>query len=1030
MMKKQLLLSTLALAVGISATSYLYLQKKESKSYTERIEKSADEEAFFPTYYYKDENGEVNPAKRIEILNKIRHRASRASALGLDIVFRGPDNVGGRTRAILELYGAPDTLLAGGVTGGLFVSYNGGATWMPHAQFQNQDSNTSIISSLFQDTLTGTIYVGSGSSFDAGGNSGMSVPGFGMYRSTDNGQTFTHITSTTPMDQFGGGNDFGGNFGESWLAINRIAVATNGDIYAATHRGLQVSRDNGETWENPIYVDDNFTIPNNGVCNDVKTTKSGKVVVSFGNSVYISETGEDQTFIEVNDNGLPTSGSQRTVVDVYQNDDDIIYVAFTSSGESSLLGVWKTTNGGETWNRVLVPFDDFSPYCSAAQCQGDYDACIAVSPTDPDVIFIGGVEIWRYDGSLTRVASEFGSPPLSDVLPFYVHADKHYFHFSPNNPNRLYVTTDGGISMTMNKGETWQGLNKGYTTTQFYGIAFAPYGGVLLGGTQDNGSLAILNDNLNDPNYAVQASGGDGFDAAISQIGGFYFTTSQYGVLYRGEQGLPGALISDQDRSSPFWTIVKLWEKTDDKTSKDSIVFNNDSIEQSIDVSNGAVRSYQATIDPIQPAARVLKRSIRVYSGDQYFSNANTESETELLGDGDGSVVFEEDGSFTVDVTFDEAPSENSNIFVQYAVSYKANDVLIIESENLNANLAEFTFEHRLENALNPGDQLLIQDPVQSLVAKSIAGGVGFYRDLLNIQATPELIEVTQVPGDVNVVEFTPDGDVAYIGAGNSVVRVSNLNELYTDEDVSKLVVTNLFNANFGWVSGISIDPTDDSRIVVSVANYGGTANVVEITDAKTGSGIERNIHGDLPPFPVFDVEIDMHDPNLIVAGTEFGIWATSDASGTSVSWTDENNELTYVPTFDVRQQQLPFDQASNSGMYYFGTYGRGIWETGTLVGIREFTDFAASEDAISDFKVYPNPISDVGTIEYTTSFNGNVDIRIFDINGRMVNSWQQISTNGKNRMDFNVSQMRSGAYFVTIDANGKTESAKFMVMK
>lgn len=1026
MMKKQLLFTGLALAFGVSATSYLYLEKKSDKAYTERAA-AIEEEHFSLAHLRLDQNGELNPLSRVQALESVSHRASRATPIGLNFSFRGPDNVGGRTRALIELIGKPDTLLAGGMTGGLFVSKNGGAYWQPHPQFQNLATSSAIVSSIAQDTVTGTIYVGTGSSFDAGGTNLIEMPGYGMYKSEDNGVTFTHIESTVPENRL--------DYGDLWTAINRIAIAPNGDIYAATESGLWASKDGGDSWFNPIYSDPNFTIPATGVCADVVTTKAGRVIAAFSTgAIHISDDGEDKSFVRPENSGLPTGGIMRSVLAMY--DDDIMYVGYTSSADQSLQGIYKTIDGGETWSNILTPFDDFTPYCSSAQCQGDYDACLAVSPIDPNTIFIGGVEIWRFDGSLTRVASEGGAPPASDVLPFYVHADKHFIYFSPNDPRRMYVSSDGGITMTMNRGRTWQGINKGYSTTQFYGVAFAPEGGVLLGGTQDNGSLAIPNDNLNDPFYGVQANGGDGFDADISQASGIYFATSQYGVLVRGENNLPSAALEpNQDRSSPFWTVTKLWESTNDPTSQDSIIFNNDSIEQSIAVSNGAVKAYRETIAPVQAAAKIIRNSIRVFSGDQRFSNKL--DATALVGDGTGSVIFEDDGSFTVDVSFTDVPSENSNIFVQYAVRYKANDILIIESDNLNANLTSFFFEHRLENALNPGDKVIIQDPVQSLVAKSVASGLGMYRGVLNMQELPELITIQGVGGGMNGIEFSSDGGIAYVASNSAVYRVRGLHQLYTQEDADRLyasdtstLVTNIFSANGGQVTGLSIDPNDDGRLIVAVSGYGNDENVVELTNATSGSATRRVLHGDLPLIPVYDIEIDANDPNLVLIGTEFGIWASKDVSASSVEWTDENNSLTYVPIFDIRQQRLPFDQAKNSGVYYIGTYGRGIWESSSLVGIGDFPNFDKGEGAISNFKVYPNPISDVGTIEYETSFNGNATITIYDLNGRVVKSWNDRAASGTNRSPFNASTLRSGSYFATLEVNGQSEASKFIVLK
>src|SRR5690606_10019429 len=123
--------------IALSATSALYLQS--DKAYQARSDENAQTSEPNPMEWaWVDlRTGEHNPMARLEVQNMLRHNVSRTGELDLQFEMRGPDNVGGRTRAMVELKGKPDTLFAGGVTGGLWVSYNAGGTWEPHEQFEN-----------------------------------------------------------------------------------------------------------------------------------------------------------------------------------------------------------------------------------------------------------------------------------------------------------------------------------------------------------------------------------------------------------------------------------------------------------------------------------------------------------------------------------------------------------------------------------------------------------------------------------------------------------------------------------------------------------------------------------------------------------------------------------------------------------------------------------------------------------------------------------------------------------------------------
>lgn len=981
--------------------------------------------------------GKYDPGLRNKVFSTMLNRADRSGALGLEFANYGPDNVGGRTRAILELYGKPDTMLVGSVTGGLFVSYDAGATWQPHNQFQNLDSSSSIISCIHQDTITRKIYVGTGSSFDEYGNqAGIAWPGFGIYVSEDEGVTFTHLSATTPDNRFSTG-------GNSWLAVNRIRTDIEGNIYAATEMGLKKSSDGGASWEDVVFIDPNQTIPSSARFADVATTGDGKVIASTATGpVYVSPDGEAGTFVQVNSGGLPAS-ARRTVLAVTPQDDDMIYVMFINSN-ACLDGIYQSTNGGETWSRLLAPHDNFVPMAQGTVCdganigQGVYDAALGVSPLDKNTIFIGGVELWRYDGNLTRIATEGGQPPFQDVMPNYVHADKHYVYFSPNDPSRMYVTSDGGIAMSVNRGNTWTGLNKGYVSTQLYSVAHANDLSLVMGGSQDNGTLIVLGDNENDPKVGYSVFGNDGIDCDMSQISQIVFASSQEGLVVRVDAGqrngtsFAAGFLSGMGSGGPFHTVVKLWENPNDLTSKDSIEFSVDNSEIALAVSNGIIRNYNETVYPLQSSAIVIPSTIQVYSGDQELIIAA--DETTLVGDGEGSIAFNADGSFEVNVTFTKAPAENSNIYVSFDQRFEANSVIVLESGNLNSGLTSYAFEHRLENDLNPGDLLKVQDPVQSLLAVNSFGGLSIYRNVLNFLKTPVPITINNINGTVTCVEFANDGNHAFVGTSSGTVfRISGLNNLYTAADADDLDIQTLNGASMGGggVTGLAIDPNDNNRLIVTGGGYNVSDRVKLTTNALAASPTFVNVHGNLPPMPVYDAEIDRNDPGIVLLGTEFGIWATANVNdGIATSWSDENSALSYIPVYDVRQQSLPWDRAKNSGVYFIGSHGRGFWESTSLVGLPELDPAPTSKDAISNFRIYPNPMMGQGYMEFNSSVSGMVTLKVYDINGRQVKAWQERVAAGTNKLSINMGLVQSGTYYATLENGNSRSVAKFMVLR
>ncbi len=140
----------------------------------------------------------------------------------------GPNNVGGRTRALLIHPTNPSVMYAAGVSGGVWKTTNGGALWTPLADLM---ANLAVNSLAMDPKNPNVIYAGTGEGyFNIDG-----IRGAGVFKTTDGGATWTRLASTTTAD---------------FYYVNDIVVspASSQRLYAATGAGVFRSLDDGASW--------------------------------------------------------------------------------------------------------------------------------------------------------------------------------------------------------------------------------------------------------------------------------------------------------------------------------------------------------------------------------------------------------------------------------------------------------------------------------------------------------------------------------------------------------------------------------------------------------------------------------------------------------------------------------------------------------------------------------------------------------------------------------------------------------------
>ncbi|HEY2849820.1 MAG TPA: hypothetical protein VGI97_08080 [Gemmatimonadaceae bacterium] len=377
-----------------------------------------------------------------------------------------PINVGGslaytgRINSIALHPTDPLTLYVGTATGGVWKTTNGGASWAPLTDAQ---CGLAMGSVALDPKNPQIVYAGTGEanfSLD-------SYQGCGMLVSIDGGATWTNTGTTT--------------IGTSAVSKIIVDTATAGStsttvVLAATEGGLFRSANSGTTW----------TQVKAGVFTDlVASPTAGTYYAAAG---YIFGTGSNGVYKSVDDGAtwtvLPgTTGALFPAADVGRiglavtaATPEVLYATVQNTSTFGLLGVWKSTDGGTTWNSVTAT----GASCSS-QCW--YDMYLAVNPARPDTIYFGGFNLYRSTDGGGTFSAITGSTNT-------VHVDQHALVFDPQRPDTMYIGNDGGIYRTDNGGTTWTTLNTNLAITQFYaGISFNPINASdILGGAQDNGT--------------------------------------------------------------------------------------------------------------------------------------------------------------------------------------------------------------------------------------------------------------------------------------------------------------------------------------------------------------------------------------------------------------------------------------------------------------------------------------------------------------------------------------------------------------
>jgi photosystem II stability/assembly factor-like uncharacterized protein len=485
----------------------------------------------------------------------------------LDFRLVGPFR-GGRSTAVTGVRGQPRTFYMGSTGGGVWKTTDGGATWRnvsdrvqekPYVPptVMGEVAPGTALSEFFQEPGRQTpaqtreragdgfrtasvgaiavapsdpnvVYVGMGSACIRGNVS----PGDGVYKSTDAGETWHRLGLAETQH----------------IARIRVHPEDPDVVYVAAlghafgpnpERGVFRTTDGGRHWRKVLFVSDQA-----GAVDLVMDASNPRVLYAAtyeqlrqpwtaisggpGSGIYKSIDGGD-TWRKLTE-GLPEGMLGRIGLALSAANPHRLWALVESKDN---WGVYRSDDAGRSFRKLSSDRNLIQ--------RGWYFTHIFADPRDASTVYVLNVQAWR---------SEDGGKTFTPLRT--PHGDNHDLWISPDDPQVMIESNDGGANVTYNGGRTWS-TQANQPTAEIYRLTVDnqfPYW--LYGGQQDNSSVAI-------PSRTLGGSGigrEDWYIAAGCESGYVAVDPRDHDITYGG---CFGGYIGRYDRALDYEQDVSPW---------------------------------------------------------------------------------------------------------------------------------------------------------------------------------------------------------------------------------------------------------------------------------------------------------------------------------------------------------------------------------------------------------------------------------------------------------------------------------------
>jgi photosystem II stability/assembly factor-like uncharacterized protein len=302
---------------------------------------------------------------------------------------RGPGNYSGRARCVLVDVADVNqrTWLVGSASGGIWRSTDAGASW---ANVTPNVPNLAISTIAQSPANARVMYAGTGEGAFGGGISGIN--GSGMLKSTDGGLTWQILPSTVPSLQ-----------NQNFLNVNRIIVDPRNEniLVAATSNGsfqrftasIMRSEDGGNSWQRAFAPN---AFPQQVIAAPSNFNRQYATINFFGiaRSDDAGRSWRMLPFIVLADTVAGERSVGRTELAISPVNPNRLYASMQFSGTTTdAAALFTSDDGGNTWRQMAELGATSAPDYLGGQ--GDYNNSVVADPFNENVVYWGGVELYR-----------------------------------------------------------------------------------------------------------------------------------------------------------------------------------------------------------------------------------------------------------------------------------------------------------------------------------------------------------------------------------------------------------------------------------------------------------------------------------------------------------------------------------------------------------------------------------------------------------------------------------------------------------
>ncbi len=916
-----------------------------------------------------------------------RKRGREVVSADYDWKEAGPNDVGGRTRAIGIDKRNSSIILAGGVSGGLYRSTDKGTNWT----LVNDPNEYNGITSIAQDPRAGhedTWYYATG---EFTGNSAMaqgwsaSYSGNGLFKSTDNGLSWSLITGTdSDVTKWNKAYDY----------VSKIMVSpTSGNLFVCAN-GFGIIKFNVTSNTDAISLGG----ANNHYWADIDIDAAGNIIGFLSESrsssiatptnspgVYRS-TNDGSTWTRIGSDSDLNAEYDRGLVRIAPSNTDIAYLFMVNDKEPYFYKI--DIAGGNIINRTSNANGSYpgasSSIIEKLGKQGDYNMTLAVHPTDENFVIAGSTSLFRSnDGFATKPTSSYswiggyGNPATGAFMYPNHHPDCHVTVFVPDNSGAVWSGHDGGLSYAANAKLdtesffTWSDKNTGYNITQFYTVALPHYPdteNVFIGGTQDNGSpLFIFNGTTTSQSY--DKSSGDGSFCSFGKD--YYYASSQKGTLVRWGKSKYSIVHPSQATGQMFIHPFELDENNTNVIyypAKGDLYINSDISEVPDALQNGTMINWsKINVAP---------------SGYTITALASTTNPSNIL--------------------YVTAYS-SSNIPKIYKIENPANSKSRKITEINISGAKSGIYPHDLYvNPINGNEFIVVFSNYNITGAYHTTNGGDSYTSIEGDLAG----DVSNPGPSIRTVAIVNHGDtkIYYLGTSTGLYKTKTLDGASTawikvKSDLIGSVIVN----------DIDVNPSD-GKIAIGTHGRGMFAGY-----SKYGLYVKKKIDNQyLKVNAKASIDIDLSGVfggagsfEIVVDGNSNTDFLTTSISGSTLT-------VTIKP--DVEQEGTIVLKATDGAKFVKTSFV--VSTVGESSGTSSVNTFNKEE-----FKIYPNPTKGISNVILKSEVSDNITIEVINSKGQVV-----LSKKTNNYIEtIDISNRPTGLYFVKVTNGAKSGISKLI---